>query len=280
VTQPIVTVTTGPSSNQVISLATVKTELGIGDSSQDTKLTRLIKAASAAFAGAAGLRREPWRQTYSIQLPGQGGQFLNLPAWPIESISSILLGTDTVTASSYSIAEDERSRIYASDGWVLTSVNQPVGMTIAGDEDLDYTVACVAGWLMESEVTTWAAATAYGGSGEPLWVRASDSSVVVLFEATTAGTSDATEPTWDTTVGNTTADNTVTWTARAAHEMPLDLQEAALGTVINWFRSSPAAMPSGISEVRIDSASVRFDGSGNGSASLPKFAEATLRQYR
>lgn len=39
-----------------------------------------------------------------------------------------------------------------------------------------------------------------------------------LFECTTAGTSHATtEPTWDAVDGNTTADNTVTWTARTKH---------------------------------------------------------------
>lgn len=35
-----------------------------------------------------------------------------------------------------------------------------------------------------------------------------------LFECTTGGTSGGSEPTWDTTVGNTTTDNTVTWTTR------------------------------------------------------------------
>ncbi len=34
-----------------------------------------------------------------------------------------------------------------------------------------------------------------------------------LFRCTTAGTTGGSEPTWDATIGNTTADNTVTWTA-------------------------------------------------------------------
>lgn len=38
----------------------------------------------------------------------------------------------------------------------------------------------------------------------------------LLFEATVAGTSATTEPTWPTTVGGTVVDGTVTWTARAA----------------------------------------------------------------
>lgn len=36
------------------------------------------------------------------------------------------------------------------------------------------------------------------------------------FIATTAGTSDGTEPTWDTAIGNTTADGTVVWTTEEA----------------------------------------------------------------
>ena len=62
----------------------------------------------------------------------------------------------------------------------------------------------------------WAAATAYtvreaaeGGSGS---VVAPTTQNRRHFKCTIAGTSHATtEPTWDTTIGNTTADNTVTW---------------------------------------------------------------------
>ncbi len=38
----------------------------------------------------------------------------------------------------------------------------------------------------------------------------------LLFECTTAGTSGATEPVWDLTPGNTTADGSVVWTTRSA----------------------------------------------------------------
>lgn len=38
----------------------------------------------------------------------------------------------------------------------------------------------------------------------------------VFYECTEAGTTAATDPAWDTTVGNTTADGTMVWTARAA----------------------------------------------------------------
>lgn len=55
----------------------------------------------------------------------------------------------------------------------------------------------------------WAASTAYtlGQMVQPL-----ASPDGYRYEVTTAGTSDGSEPTWDTTVGNTTADNSAVWT--------------------------------------------------------------------
>ncbi len=40
------------------------------------------------------------------------------------------------------------------------------------------------------------------------------------YECTVAGTSDSSEPSWPTTVGNTVSDNSVTWTCRAYYPAP------------------------------------------------------------
>ena len=56
--------------------------------------------------------------------------------------------------------------------------------------------------------TTWAASTAYT-VGDVVKATSYDAHT---YKCTTAGTSGGSEPTWDTTNGNTTADNTVTWT--------------------------------------------------------------------
>jgi len=69
-----------------------------------------------------------------------------------------------------------------------------------------------------ADYPTWAANTAYtAGAGSALFSFVVPVAAhTVCFECTTAGTSHATtEPTWDTTVGNTTSDGTVTWTCRA-----------------------------------------------------------------
>jgi len=91
---------------------------------------------------------------------------------------------------------------------------------------------------------TWA-------SGSP-YVSTPASSASVLLDSnlnvqvcTTAGTSGGSEPTWATTIGNTTADNTVTWTCRALHSqptvlfaralMPLGVLTPAVGFTSTWF---------------------------------------------
>lgn len=93
-------------------------------------------------------------------------------------------------------------------------LSQPIGRT--------YTSSCdvVLGGTdcgVRLDVSTWAASTAYTvrSAGD-----ASTGSIVKpttqndrFFKCTVAGTSGGTEPTWDTTIGNTTTDGTVTWEA-------------------------------------------------------------------
>lgn len=271
-TLPVVTVTAGPADTNVAVLATVKSELGITGSSQDTKLARLISAVGAAFS--AELQREPWRQTYSEQLPGAGGQYLHLTGWPIESVTSVSTDGGTVTASEYSVAAPRRDKLYRDNGWQRTRVTLN-GYSGAGDQDLTYTAAYVGGYVMPGSIGDWAASTAYtvGQFVRPV----ADTSIVVLFECTTAGTTDATEPTWDETAGNTTTDNTATWTARAATEMPFDMQEAALIQVADWFRGG-LNVPAGVKSERHGPHAIEY--MAGGSFDLMSAVKTILRRYR
>lgn len=79
----------------------------------------------------------------------------------------------------------------------------------------------MATYMVDSSATVgvWTANTAYtqGQRIVPTRGFATAGAKRRVYECTTAGTSHAaTEPTYDATVGNTTSDNTVVWTARAA----------------------------------------------------------------
>lgn len=66
--------------------------------------------------------------------------------------------------------------------------------------------------LLQQGITAWAVGTAYSVGNVR---RATSGNQTLYFHCTTNGTSHATtEPTWNTTVGGTTTDNTVTWTTR------------------------------------------------------------------
>lgn len=70
----------------------------------------------------------------------------------------------------------------------------------------------MATWYVDSNASSiWAATTAYS-LGDRVFAITTQ---YVIFECTTAGTSGGSEPTWDATPGNTTADSGATWTARA-----------------------------------------------------------------
>ena len=271
-------VTVGPASRNVAKLATVKTELSISGSGSDTKLSRLIAASGAAFAGAAGLRREPWVQTIAETGPGEGGEYLLLNNWPLQSVTSVTENGTAVTAADYSIAGWRRDRVYRDDGWARNAPNGYLRSTPTGNREKDTVATYVGGWVMPDRISDWTAATAYVVGD---YVRSSDSSDLFLFECTTAGTSHvSTEPTWPTTEDGTVTDNgTLVWTARPATEMPEDLQEAALITVIDWFRNG-LAMPSGILSERFESMEIRYDASAASGAGIPRHALAIVRQYR
>ena len=66
--------------------------------------------------------------------------------------------------------------------------------------------------LLQQSITAWATGTAYVVGDVR---RATAGNLTLYFHCTTSGTSHATtEPTWNTSVGGTTTDNTVTWTTR------------------------------------------------------------------
>ena len=284
----VITVTTVAQSKELALLATVKDELGIASATTtyDAKLTRVIAAAGALFEGPDGLNRPPWRQTYQELSPGTGGQRMLLGRWPVESISSIELDSTAVTASTYSIAGTRRDRVYREDGWSRSGMPDSAGkIGTAEGPGLGHDTDYIGGWLMPGDqdtpavgkVAEWKAATAYVANQ---WVKSSTASAF-LFECTTDGTSNASEPTWPTAEAGTVTDNTAGWTARYAQELPVDLQEAALITVMDWFRGG-LLVPSGIKSESADGQRLEYwapDASSN-AMGAPPFALQVARAWR
>ena len=246
-----ITPNAAPASISAVQLATVKTELGITDSSEDTKINRLIAAVSVSLSGPEGLDREYWRQDRTEDHAGRGGELLPLSVWPIETVASVAWDGSTVTASEYSIVPPLRRELYRSDGWNLSDVSDARRY----HRSIKYQTAYIGGWWMpDQEPAGWAASTAYTAGD---FVKSTASPRLYYFEATVGGTSDATEPTWPTTEDGTVADNDITWTARGGSLLPSDLQEAALIQVMGAFNGGWQA-PAGIAEHWYDGARIRY----------------------
>lgn len=267
-----VTPTAAPASVSPVQLADVKTELGITDSSQDTRLTRLIAHVSALMSGPEGIGRPFWRQSYVEDLAGRGGVFLPLSRWPVETVTQVDWDGSTVTASEYSLVPEERRNLYRSDGWNLS---ESADMR-RNHRKILYQATYIAGWWMpDQEPSAWAATTAYS-TGD--FVKPATGLPQFYFEATAGGTSDGSEPTWPTTEGGTVTDSGVTWTARGASLLPSDLQEAALKqTMLEHSQGTP--MPAGFSEIAIQGERLKFSNQGGGALLSPAVRSICAR-YR
>lgn len=97
-----------------------------------------------------------------------------------------------------------------ADHWQLQNIADKCVGFQAGHDPIVRTTGNFS--LLQQDITTWSAgATIALGAVR----RATAGNQTLYFHCTTDGTTHATtEPTWNTTVGGTTTDNTVTWTTR------------------------------------------------------------------
>ena len=254
----------------------MKSDLGISGSGSDTKLNRLIVAASLTLAGPEGLNRDPWLQTYLEKMPGPDGIYLRPTHWPIQSITSITSGTgsspSTVTGSTYSVRGDRRT-VYRVNEWARTGWDTTPRLT--GARALEYNVTYLAGWVMPDQATEWAAATAFAASS---WAKATDDDEPFVFQMDATGvTTGSTEPTWPTVSGGTVTEESQTWTAYD-QRLPQPIEEAAIITVIDWFRGG-LDIPAGIASEGGEGWRIVYRDGVSG-LSVPLAAQSLCRPYR
>lgn len=221
------TVTVASAAKRLASLAVLKEELGITGSGEDARLVRLLDRASERIASEQFLGYPPWRQTYSARLAGSGRQRLYPGVAPIESVSVVTRNGSTIESDTYDIRGTLREYLFKKTLWPRDFGRHPdpTADEAPGYASPEYELTLIAGWLGPDAVSDWAESTAYAAGA---FVRASSGTAVPRFEATTAGTSGGSEPTWPVAAGGTVTDGSVVWTARAALELPAALTEAAI----------------------------------------------------
>lgn len=211
-----------PASGQsLITLAQVKLYLSETGSTKDALYTALISSASSSMIAFLGVH--PGRQRYEEVSRGLHGGLVSryLSRLPVEegslsiTLDSVALTAATVfplTDNDHFILEDpDWGLVYRPSGWYSGSLSSP--STSPGLIDRYH-----AGYLLPDQVSTWTASTTFTVGK---FVRATTPSLL-RFEATaiTTGITDAAEPTWPTAIAGTVVDGGVTWTARAARELP------------------------------------------------------------
>ena len=215
---------TRASVTDVVPVALAEQQLGIAASTETAKLGEWIDQVTDDLGrltrrGTLALQR--YRETHRLD---RASELLVLGRAPVEK-GSVSLTIEGTANTDWELQDHEAGILWREDGWSV-------------EEDIVVTYR--AGWLVPDQVTAWAASTAFPTTAGIAWVRPTSPAVTpFLLEATTAGTSGGTEPTWPTTVGGTVTDGTVVWTARAVEELPKGLRGLAIAAVQELREGAP-----------------------------------------
>lgn len=218
---PTVRTITPPATQNLITLAQVKLYLGETGTSKDSLYTALISGVSASMI--AMITVHPGRQRYEELSRGQYGGTVSryLSRLPVEQ------GTLTVTLDGVALTEDttfpidnfehfiledpDSGLVYRPNGWYSGSLSS--ASTSPGLVDRYY-----AGFLLPDQVSMWAANSAAFTVGK--FARPTTPNLLRFESTASTGNTGSTEPVWPAAVGGTVVDGGVTWTARAARELP------------------------------------------------------------
>lgn len=143
------------STNALVELSQLKSELGISGDSENDNLNRIINSISQQIEKYVG-RKLYYEADIEEKVAGYGTNFLMVSRTPLISIDSITYSDATEDSNNYEIHGDGNSGlIYRPGGWVNTSesFNTYAGDPIAGTNRKTYTITYTGGYITQKQDT-------------------------------------------------------------------------------------------------------------------------------
>lgn len=204
----------------------LNTTPGLQWASQSTNCVIDAKGRLAARKGRNHLTSSPLASTPALRAVFE--QVRSDGTTTIISAANNKLYSGTTSLSDITSTADDVTGITA-DHWQFQNIADKCVGFQAGHDPIVRTTGNFS--LLQQGITAWASGTAYA-IGDVR--RATAGNETLYFHCTANGTSGGGEPSWNTTVGGTTTDNTVTWTTR---KMPNgNVCHSAFGRI--WVTSS------------------------------------------
>lgn len=143
-----ITISSAASTKQLTTLATLKADLGITTTDDDTLLGLKIDQASAAIVSYCG--REFAQETVVETLPAYGGMNILLTRTPVTTITSITYDSATVPAADYTLIEPTIGTVYNKSGWNDTraSLTGISGIKSSRSGEYLYTATYTGGYIL------------------------------------------------------------------------------------------------------------------------------------
>lgn len=136
------------------TVATMRDELGLADSSQDVRLERYILQASAAIEGYCDRKLRKTATTERLQATGT--RRLVLARRPLVSIASIVMDDETLDTDGYEIQDADAGIVYREDGWPRVDavvVGSIARDPIAGTAKVDIVATYTGGYVLPNDAT-------------------------------------------------------------------------------------------------------------------------------
>lgn len=137
--------------------ATVAAELGGDVVAGDSRLPRLIAAASGAILRHLGRPQLHYAAAYTESLPGHGRQRLVLGLTPVLDVTSVVIDGVTLSADDYELEDADAGLLYRLACWPWTGVYRgglpPQLDRDAGSERAVIVVTYEGGWVTPAQAT-------------------------------------------------------------------------------------------------------------------------------